>query len=50
MSAQRENLEVLIAWLDAVRRGDLAAVAELFAPPVVCAASPPAPSATTVTR
>jgi ketosteroid isomerase-like protein len=35
MSAQRENLEVLIAWLDAMRRGDLAAVAELFAPDVV---------------
>ena len=35
MSSQRENVEVLIAWLDAMRRRDLAAVEALFAPDVV---------------
>lgn len=35
MSVQRENFEVLIAWLDALRRRDLDAVRELFAPEVV---------------
>ena len=35
MSVQQDNLAVLIAWLDAMRRADLQAVAELFAPDVV---------------
>jgi ketosteroid isomerase-like protein len=35
MSLQQDNLAVLVAWLDAMRRGDLDAVTELFAPDVV---------------
>ena len=35
MSAHREKLEVVVAWLDAMRRGDLAAVEALLAPDVV---------------
>jgi ketosteroid isomerase-like protein len=34
MSNPRQNLEVVVAWLDAVRRGDLAAVEEVLAPDV----------------
>ena len=29
MSAQQDNLAVIVAWLDAMRRGDLRAVTEL---------------------
>jgi ketosteroid isomerase-like protein len=35
MSVQQDNLAVIVAWLDAMRRGDLHAVTELFAPDVV---------------
>ena len=35
MSNPRQNLEVLVAWLDAMRRGNLAAVEELLEPEVV---------------
>src|SRR4051794_30893367 len=35
MSVQQDNLAVLVAWLDAMRRGDLEALAELYAPGVV---------------
>src|SRR4051812_4142270 len=35
MSVHQDNLAVLVAWLDAMRRGDLDALAELYAPDVV---------------
>jgi len=35
MSVQQDNLAVIVAWLDAMRRGDLLAVTELLAPNVV---------------
>src|SRR3954447_21592790 len=35
MSVHQDNLAVLVAWLDAMRRGDLEALAELYAPDVV---------------
>jgi hypothetical protein len=35
MSEQQDNLAVVVAWLDAMRRGDLDAVAELFVADVV---------------
>jgi ketosteroid isomerase-like protein len=35
MSLQQDNLGVLVAWLDAMRRGDLEVIAEQFAPDVV---------------
>jgi ketosteroid isomerase-like protein len=35
MSTPRENLEVVVAWLDAMRRADLACVEELLEPDVV---------------
>jgi len=35
MSTSRENLEVVVAWLDAMRRNDLAAVEALLEPGVV---------------
>ena len=35
MPVQQENLAVIVAWLDAMRRGDLHAMTELFAPDVV---------------
>ena len=40
MSVQQDNLAVLIAWLDAMRRADLQAVAEPFAPDVVWRGAP----------
>ena len=41
ISARRENLEVVVAWLDAMRRGDLSAVEALLAPDVVWRGLPP---------
>ena len=35
MSVQQDNLAVIVAWLDAIRRGDLHVVTDLFAPEVV---------------
>jgi ketosteroid isomerase-like protein len=35
VSLQQDNLAVVVAWLDAMRRGDLQAVDTLFAPEVV---------------
>jgi ketosteroid isomerase-like protein len=35
MSVQQDNLAVIVAWLDAMRRGDVHAMTELFAPDVV---------------
>ena len=35
MSAKQENLAALVAWLDAMRRADLDALSELYAPDVV---------------
>jgi ketosteroid isomerase-like protein len=35
MAVQQDNLAVLVAWLDAMRRRDLGALAELYAPDVV---------------
>jgi ketosteroid isomerase-like protein len=35
VSTSRENLEVVVAWLDAMRRRDLTAVEELLEPDVV---------------
>jgi ketosteroid isomerase-like protein len=38
---QRENLDVLVGWLDAMRRGDLKAAAEAFDPDVTWQGLPP---------
>ena len=35
MSMQQDNLAVLVAWLDAMRRADLGTLAELYSPDVV---------------
>jgi ketosteroid isomerase-like protein len=40
VSMSRKNLEVVVAWLDAMRRRDLAAITELLQPGVVWRALP----------
>jgi ketosteroid isomerase-like protein len=35
MSVQQDNLAVIVAWLDAMRRGDLRVTTDLFAPDIV---------------
>ena len=40
MSAKQENLAALVAWLDAMRRADLDALSELYAPDVVWRGAP----------